>query len=152
MQESIVTGRVIVIAPTVLHVHAVQKTLAHRMSQREPISMEELRQNPDAFTDPDQVIFILTKDPKANRILHSVLSQYDAFMAKDVLLADHKSCVSVMDNTSLVWGQQDPKRSTREVLKDYPENLARCQVAKDLDSAFDAVFDRRKVRDFRAVG
>lgn len=152
MQESIVTGRVIVIAPSVLHVKAVQKTLAHRMSQREPISMEELRQTPEKFTDPDQVIFILTKQPKANRILHSVLSQYDAFMAKDVLLADHQSCVSVMDNTSLVWGQKDPKRSTRQVLKDYLENLARCQVAKDLDSAFDAVFDRRVAIDLRNVG
>lgn len=152
MQESIVTGRVIVIAPSVLHVKAVQKTLAHRMSQREPISMEELRQNPEKFTDPDQVIFILTKQPKANRILHSVLSQYDAFMAKDVLLADHQSCVSVMDNASLVWGQKDSKRSTRQVLKEYLDNLARLQVAKDLDQAFDVVFDRRVAIDLRNVG
>lgn len=121
--KSDVMGRLVVIAPSMKHVVALQETLGEKVSQATPVPISEFRKDPSLYPDTKQLIFIQADQPHKVKIHFNTLSKLDAFLAEDVFIADGKKVVPTRDMTGCKWGCREKRITTEAALLPYTQRL-----------------------------
>lgn len=121
--KSDVMGRLVVIAPSMKHVLALQETLGEKVSQAEPVPMSVFREDPSQYPDTKQLIYILAERPHKVTIHFSTLSKLDMFLAEDVFIIDNTKVTPLRDMTGCKWGCRDQRITSESALRPYRQRL-----------------------------
>lgn len=125
MQEvkSDVMGRLVVIAPSMKHVVALQETLGEKVSQAAPVPISEFRKDPSMYPDPKQLVFIKCARPHQMKIHYSTLSKLDMFLAEDIFVLDSSKVTPLRDMTGCRWGCREKRITSEKALRPYQQRL-----------------------------
>lgn len=131
----LVTGRIVVVAPSARHVKALQNLLGDKIDQRPAVKLEDLTRD----TDIDLVVFAPQPDPfvpvpkkpdgfntiakrlKSNEGTAKLggLGWDDSFFSSDTIIVDDDRAVSLRDQSGCRWGDFDQRIPSSQILEGY---------------------------------
>lgn len=131
----LVAGRVVVVAPSMRHVKALQNLLKDQIDQRPAVKLMEL--TPE--TDDKLLVFaesttpfkpwVLPTDACSKRLQFLAkevilelgqLTGRDTFLTAETFVVDDTRCIAMRDRTSRDWAGTDPKATSEMVFAHYP--------------------------------
>lgn len=135
----LVAERIVVIAPSMRHVKALQNLLFDKLDQRPAVKLADLTLE----TDKGLLVFAEQKDPfkpvpkpvdgfntKRLRFLTQEgtlelggLTFRDSFFTADTIVLDDDRCAPLRDQTGWKWGDKDHGITSEDLLSHYPEEF-----------------------------
>ncbi|MNH15806.1 hypothetical protein D3C79_754280 [compost metagenome] len=121
-----ITNRIVCVFPSKSHVQALQRCLGDAISQEAPIDWDEFHNDPEAFTDPDRIIFM-----ECHSVGEATLRMpaKATFLSREMFVMADGKVLAIRDQTGRKWRTgSDPDGTTADSFKHFDEFLARAEA------------------------